>query len=201
MDLNKKHLLVIVFLGIIILVSSVIIFSAVKDINPLSQTYGANFNLGKFLVIGHVPPLEPIPGWNHVDKWKLQQCRINLNSERDFVVGSQPDKPYFFSTKAEITVQARTTKNIDGSFENSLGWFIQTFNTSEDYNITVFFDDGLSEPLSKISGGVGSGRAQPTGTSNFYAWLSDKKPSFVQLKVGDVGVETIFVNSTKTLRI
>ncbi len=168
-----------------------------KSKRPVADTFSLigspGTGLGSWFRVDSRPPLQPIPGWNPVDNWQVQQCELNLITEKNLVSGGVPDRPYFFSENAEVTMQAQKRLTPEGIWENNLGYFIQTYNESEKYDITITLEDDSIIKLSELVSGVGEGKASPQGTSNFAAWTSTKEPIKATIKVASSTLTTSFV--------
>lgn len=179
--INYYQISLIVILLIIITSSSLVI--ALGDEGDIfgnkEYTEGSDDFLHGWLTMGynHLPALEPIPGWNPVNQWEVQQCELRLYDEGESKLSSSGGfTSYSFNGAVQITAQGeqRTTPE-ENYFENSLGWYIQTFDEDTAYNIEITYEDGSKKSLSEINENFGELSAKVGGASSFIAWSGDKQ--------------------------
>ncbi len=135
---------------------------------------GEDSFFNSWLSYEHSTIMEAIPGWNPVDEWEIQQCKLKLTSEFEGVTNPSAlsGTGFFMGTETALTMQAKTSFYGDETtatyFENSLGWYIEPYDDVVVYSIQLEYADGSKEFL------VEEEEASVGGTSNFKAWTSEK---------------------------
>lgn len=185
----------------ILLFSSLVIAEDEKATIFANQTYN---NLGSWFGISgyeHNPELNPIPGWNPVNDWEIQQCQLRMYSEGEpDYSNADSGSGYYFSDGVQITLQAeRRSTPEENRFENNIGWYIQPFVEEKSYTITLTYESGLEKDISEIADSFKDLKAPVGGSSAFYAWVDDQK--VISAKIVIVGVEEFsasFVDKKET---